>query len=85
MVENQSLIVRKDPTIDQAQRFTPNGVEIEQGEPRRVEPQIPKEREAPTIVMVNRDQNADVIIHQFRKDEVGEGNNLAPMVERIIA
>lgn len=35
--------------------------------------------------MVNRDQNTDEIIHQFRQDKVIEGNNLAAMFKRIIA
>lgn len=35
--------------------------------------------------MVNRNQNADEIIHRVRQEEVVEDNNLAGMVKRIMA
>lgn len=88
MVENQGLILGEDTTINQAQEFVPNGDEVDQGqhgEPRKIKQQIPMEREAPRVVMVNRNQNVDEIIHQVRQDEVTEDNNLASMVERIMA
>lgn len=63
-------------------------VEVDQGqhgEPHRVEPQIPREREALRVVMVNRNQNTNEVIHRVRQDGVVGENNLAAMVERIMA
>lgn len=67
MVESQGLILGEYPTINQAQQFVLNGVEVDQGqqsEPHRVEQQIPREREAPRVVMVNRNQNPNEIIYR---------------------
>lgn len=55
-------------------------------EPPRVEQPmpIPRERE-PRVVMVNRNQDADEVIHQVRYDDMAANNILVAMVERIMA
>ena len=35
--------------------------------------------------MVNKNQDADKVIHHIRRDDMAEDNNLAAMVERIMA
>lgn len=69
MVEKQRLILEEDPTINQTQQFIPKGVKVDQGqqgEHRRVKQQIHREIEAPRVMMVNRNQNVDGIIHRVR-------------------
>lgn len=51
--------------------------------PLRQEPLVPREGE-PRIVMVNRNQNDDEVIHQIQHDNLTAHNNLAAMFERIM-
>ncbi|XP_058746395.1 uncharacterized protein LOC131619301 [Vicia villosa] len=93
--ENLWVTLEEDPNINQVQKNQINtsqanipnqGVAIEHPrvEPLRREPQIPRETE-PRIVMVNRNQNDDEVIHQVRHDDMAAYNNLTAMVERIMA
>lgn len=50
----------------------------------RDEQWIPRERE-PRVVMENRHQNVDELVQQIRCDNMAAANNLAAMVERIMA
>ena len=95
MIENQGIAFEEDPTINQVQqnqRNTPQanvvnqrvGIEPPRVEPLGPEPPIPRERQ-PRVVMVNRNQDADEVIHQIRHDDMVEDNNLAAMVKRIMA
>lgn len=87
-MENQGHILKEDLTINHDQQIAPNGVELNQGqngEPHRIEQQIPRERESQRVVMVNRNQDADEVIHRVRNDGIVRGNNLAAMVEKVMA
>lgn len=53
-------------------------------EPPRVEQPVPRERQ-PRVVMMNRNQDDDEVIRQVRRDDMATNNNLATMVERIMA
>ena len=84
--ENQGVILDEDVTINQIPRVANQGVVGEQPivEPPRVNPQVPRVAE-PRVVMVNRNQNADEVVQQIRHDNIAADNNLAAMVERIMA
>lgn len=60
------------------------GVEPPRVEPLGPEPQILRERQ-PMVVMANRNQDADEVIHQIWRDDMAVDNNPAVMVERIMA
>ena len=90
--ENQGLVFGEDVTINQTPQNAPQanvvnqGVAVEQPvvEPPKVIPQVPREVE-PRVVMVNRNQNVDEVIQHIRHDNIAADNNLAAMVERIMA
>lgn len=95
MIENQGIAFEEDPTINQVQQNQRNipqtnmvnkgvGVEPPRVESPRPEPPIPRERQ-PRVVMVNRNQYADEVIHQIRRDDIVANNNRVAMVERIMA
>ena len=89
--ENQGLVLGEDVTINQTPQNVPQNVvnqrvAVEQPvvEPPRVVPQLPRAQE-PRVVMVNRNQNADEVVQHIRRDNIVADNNLAAMVERIMA
>lgn len=45
-------------------------VKVNKGKPHIFKQQIPRERESPRVVMVNRNQDVDKIIHHVRYDGV---------------
>ncbi|XP_050908612.1 uncharacterized protein LOC127122291 [Lathyrus oleraceus] len=53
-------------------------------EPPRNQLRVPIEEE-PIIALVNRNQNADNIVQQMRHNDMAADNNMAAMVERIMA
>lgn len=66
LVENQGATLEEDPTINQAQQLALNMGEVnhgQHGEPRVVEHSMPREVEQPRVMMVNRDQDADEVVH----------------------
>lgn len=86
VVENQGAILEEDPTINQVHRNAPHGDVENQGvavEPPWIKQQVSRERE-PRVVMVNRNQDADKVIHRVRHDDMARDNNLVVMVKRII-
>ncbi|XP_058774624.1 uncharacterized protein LOC131648908 [Vicia villosa] len=48
-----------------------------------IQQEVPEEQ--PRVVMVNREQNADEIIHRVRRDNMATENNLTTLIERIMA
>ncbi|XP_050909424.1 uncharacterized protein LOC127123228 [Lathyrus oleraceus] len=83
---NQVIIQGEEPTIDQVrpQRQAPDervtGARLEQQPIRR---EVPEEQPR-RVIMVNRDQDADEVIHRVRRENMME-NDLTSMIERIMA
>ncbi|XP_050896268.1 uncharacterized protein LOC127103011 [Lathyrus oleraceus] len=83
---NQGIIQEEEPTINQVRppRQAPDervmGARLEQ---QSVRQEVPKEQPR-RVMMVNRDQDADEVIHRVRQENMME-NNLTTMIERIIA
>ncbi|XP_058774451.1 uncharacterized protein LOC131648739 [Vicia villosa] len=48
-----------------------------------IQQEVPEEQ--PRVVMVNREQNADEVIHRVRRDNMATENNLTTLIERIMA
>ncbi|XP_058760054.1 uncharacterized protein LOC131633361 [Vicia villosa] len=61
------------------------GAELEQQARRTnsIRQEIPEEQ--PRVVMVNREKNADDVIHKVRRDNMAIENNLTILIERIMA
>lgn len=70
--------------VNQGIGVEPPRVQAPRVEAPRAEQQIPRERE-PRVLMVNRHQNADEFVQQILRDDMEADNNLAAMVERIMA
>lgn len=92
MREYQGLAIEDDFTINQVPRNAPQENVVNQGtrvEPPRVEAtrvEAPRaEQQIPKVVMVNMHQNTYDFVHQIRRDDMAADNNLAAMVERIMA
>lgn len=86
VVENQGAILEKNPAINQAHRNAPRMHMANQGvgvEHPIIEQQVPRERE-PRVVMVNKNQDADEVLHRIRHDDMEGDNNLDTMVKRIM-
>ncbi|XP_050897532.1 uncharacterized protein LOC127104388 [Lathyrus oleraceus] len=83
---NQVIIQEEEPTINQvrAPRQAPDervmGARLEQ---QPVRQEVPEEQPR-RIMMVNRDQDADEVIHRARQENMME-NNITTMIERIMA
>ncbi|XP_050897183.1 uncharacterized protein LOC127104002 [Lathyrus oleraceus] len=83
---NQVIIQGEEPTIDQVRppRQAPDervmGARLEQQPIRR---EVPEEQPR-IVIMVNRDQDADEVIHRVRRENMME-NDLTSMIERIMA
>ncbi|XP_050885331.1 uncharacterized protein LOC127089822 [Lathyrus oleraceus] len=83
---NQVIIQGEEPTIDQVrpQRQAPGervtGARLEQQPIRREA----SEEQPRRVIMVNRDQDADEVIHRVRRENMVE-NDLTSMIERIMA
>ncbi|XP_050875992.1 uncharacterized protein LOC127079657 [Lathyrus oleraceus] len=90
---NQVIIQEEEPTINQVRppRQAPServmGARLEQ---QPVRQEVPEEQPR-RVMMVNRDQNADEVIHRVRqvihrvRQENMMENNLTTMIERIMA
>ncbi|XP_050908838.1 uncharacterized protein LOC127122568 [Lathyrus oleraceus] len=83
---NQVIIHEEEPTINQVRppRQVPDervmGARLEQ---QSVRQEVPEEQPR-RVMMVNRDQDADKVIHRVRQENMME-NNLTTMIERIMA
>ena len=83
---NQVIIQGEEPTIDEVrpQRQAPDervmGARLEQQGIRR---EVPEEQPR-RVIMVNRDQDADEVIHRVGQENMME-NDLTSMIERIMA
>lgn len=53
--------------------------------PQVVKQEIPKEAERPLVMIVNRNQDADQVVHQVRQGNMLGENNLVTIVERMIS
>ena len=83
-------VQRRNQGVEIRENVQPiNPVNPELVEPPREEPprnQIPVlEEEEPRMVIVNRNQDADRVVNQVRRNNIAAENNLAAMVERIMA
>ncbi|XP_050914568.1 uncharacterized protein LOC127129426 [Lathyrus oleraceus] len=83
---NQVIIQEEEPTINQVQ--PPRQAPDERIMRARLEQQ-PVRREVPEeqprrVIMVNRDQDADEVIHRVRRENMME-NDLTIMIEKIMA
>lgn len=87
LLENQGATLEEDPTINQFQQnacMVDVTNQVVRVEPPRVEQLVPIERE-PRVLMVNRNKDADEVIRQVQHNDLAMDNNLAAMVERIMA
>ena len=85
--KNQVAIQEEVPTINQVRPPRQEAGERDMGarvERREIRNEIPEEQPR-RIVMVNRDQNAEEVIHRVRQDNMLAKNNLTTMIERIMA
>ena len=56
------------------------GARLRQQEVQEIQEEQPRQ-----IMMVNRDQNADEVVHRNKNDNLVAENNLTTMIERIMA
>src|ERR1051325_1664726 len=85
-MQNQIVVRNEEPTIEQI-RFPRQVVEERNigARLRQQEVQEIQEEQSRRIMMVNREQNADEVVHRIRNDNLVEENNLTTMIERIMA
>ena len=87
--ENQGIIFQEEPTINQAQPLIHPEAKFQQPiqreEPPRPQQDIPRDEPGGRVVLVNRNQDADEILQGCRQNDMVGNNNLAALVERIMA
>ena len=84
---NQEAVIEEEPTINQAQPVRQNVGDRDQGvrnEQPRIQQEV-REEEPRRVVLVRRNQDADEVVQQVRQNDLIAPNNLAAIVERIMA
>lgn len=73
-VRNEGPVL-EDNTVNQGRQILPQLVKQE----------VPGEEECPPVMIVNRNQDVDQVVHQVRQGNLLRENNLATIIERIMA
>ncbi|XP_058785031.1 uncharacterized protein LOC131659938 [Vicia villosa] len=76
---NQAAILTDEPILE----LVLDPVRPSRQRPGERNQEVPEEQ--PRVVMVNREQNADEVIHRVIRDNMATENNLTTLIERIMA
>ncbi|XP_058760172.1 uncharacterized protein LOC131633478 [Vicia villosa] len=85
--QNQTVIQEEEPNINQDQLPRQDAVERNMGvrlEQQAIRQEV-QEEQPRRVMMVNKNQDADEVVHRLRQDNVMVENNLTTMIEKIMA